>query len=176
MIVCPYCSHTNIEGADACDKCGQSLGDLSLRQPPSEIERQLVVDPVDVLKPRPPLTVSPETPVGQVLRMLVENQVGCIVVTHDSGRLAGIFSERDALMRLNVEAAQLAAKPVSDFMTTSVQSLESTATIAFAVQRMDLGGYRHLPIVAEDGSVTGVISARDILRYLTEKLATAPAV
>jgi CBS domain-containing protein len=44
------------------------------------------------------------------------------------------------------------------------------AKIAFAVQRMDLGAYRHLPIVDQRGDLVGIISARDILRHLTEHL------
>ena len=53
-------------------------------------------------------------------------------------------------------------------MQPKVEALQTTAKIAFAVQRMDQGGYRHLPIVAQDGELTGVISVRDILRYLIE--------
>ena len=44
------------------------------------------------------------------------------------------------------------------------------AKIAFAVQRMDLGGYRHLPIVDREGQLSGIISVRDILEYLTERM------
>jgi CBS domain-containing protein len=40
---------------------------------------------------------------------------------------------------------------------------------------MDLGGFRHVPIVDGDGRAVGVISARDILRYLAEKMAVATA-
>jgi CBS domain-containing protein len=49
------------------------------------------------------------------------------------------------------------------------------AKIAFAVQRMDLGGFRHLPIVQQQGDLIGVISARDILQYLTDVMSRGAA-
>ena len=55
-------------------------------------------------------------------------------------------------------------------MTTNPESLDRSAKVAFAVQRMDLGGFRHVPIVDEEKRLTGVISVRDILHYLTEKM------
>ena len=50
------------------------------------------------------------------------------------------------------------------------ESLEMNAKIAFAVQRMDLGGFRHVPIVDDRKHLTGIISVRDILKYLTERI------
>ena len=50
------------------------------------------------------------------------------------------------------------------------QSLQEDTRLVFAVHQMDLGGYRHLPVVGGAGELRGVISVRDILRYLTEKI------
>jgi CBS domain-containing protein len=101
---------------------------------------------------------------------MVEHRIGCVVVA-EGNRAVGIFSERDALRKINTEAPHLAAHPVSEFMTPNPQTLVADAKIAFAVQRMDLGGYRHLPIVGERGELVGIISARDILRHLTDNAA-----
>ncbi|MFI4876539.1 MAG: CBS domain-containing protein [Blastopirellula sp. JB062] len=43
--------------------------------------------------------------------------------------------------------------------------------MAYAIHQMDVGHYRHLPIVDTDGRVTAVISVRDLLRYLTDRIA-----
>jgi CBS domain-containing protein len=91
----------------------------------------------------------------------------------DGPKPLGIFSERDALRKLNVRSAELGSQPVSKFMTANPQTLVAHAKIAYAVQRMDLGGYRHLPIVDDEGKLLGIISARDIINYLTSKM-TAP--
>ena len=58
-------------------------------------------------------------------------------------------------------------------MTADPQTLVEDARIVFAIHRMDLGGYRHLPIVDSQGRLRGVISVRDLLRYLTEKIAAS---
>jgi CBS domain-containing protein len=129
----------------------------------------LLKDRVSVLSPKKPLTVKPSTPVSDVLDLMVERRIGCIIVEED-GRPIGIFSERDALRKLNVDAAALARHPVSEFMTAHPQTLVSNAKIAYAVQRMDSGGYRHLPIVKDTGELEGIISARDIIGYLTDKM------
>ncbi|MGE0755981.1 MAG: CBS domain-containing protein [Pirellulaceae bacterium] len=170
MITCPYCSSENIEGVDHCDDCGTSLMDSHLTPPANDVERGLLRDRVAVLGPKAPITVPPHAPVGDALRLMVDHGIGCVVVA-DKGKAVGIFSERDALRKLNVRAGELATRPVREFMTSAPQTLLATAKIAYAVQRMDMGGYRHLPVLDDRGDLMGIISARDILGYLTSKMA-----
>jgi CBS domain-containing protein len=174
MITCGLCDSENIDGAEICDNCGQPLDDLHLRPPTNEVERSLLRDRVSLLDPQPPITVLPTMSVGCVLRLMVEHKIGCVVVTEGT-RLLGIFSERDALLKINAEAAALADRPVSQFMTPQPQTVTADAKIAFAVQRMDMGGFRHLPVVDDRGSLVGIISARDILRYLSDVMTRGEA-
>jgi CBS domain-containing protein len=169
MIVCPYCGSENIDGDDDCAECLQPLGDTHLMPPSNKIERSLLRDRINVLSPKTPITVPPTAPVGEVLRLMVQHRIGCVVVA-DAQRPLGIFSERDALRKMGTQASALMTRPVSEFMTPNPQTLVASAKIAFAVQRMDTGGYRHLPIVGQQGELVGIISARDILRHLTNNL------
>lgn len=169
MILCPACGAENLDGADTCVECQHSLTDLSLPQAMTAVERGLLNDRIEQLKPRPPIMVGPETPVGEVLKQMTNDRLGCVVVVDDQRRLLGIFTERDALMRLNVDAAKLAAKPVSTLMTVSPATLRMRDKIAFALHRMHVGGYRHVPILDEQDLLAGVISVRGILAYLTER-------
>jgi len=172
MIDCPSCGAENIPGDDECSECGQPLSDLHLQTPATELERNLLADRVSVLDPKQPITIEPSIPVRDVLRMMVDQNIGCLIVA-ENGTPVGIFSERDALMKLNVEASKLGDQPVSEFMTRSPQTLEANAKLVFALQRMDVGGYRHLPIVDDDGKLTGIISVRDILQYLAKGVTAA---
>lgn len=169
MTICPHCGFVNIEGADTCEQCGHSLAGVQDQKPATEVERALLRDQVGVLNPKACITVGPGTRVRDVLRLLVERDIGCVVIAEE-GKIQGIFSERDALMKLNVRAAEFAEEPVSRFMTPRPQTLTADDKVAFAVHRMDLGSYRHIPIVEDDSHVSGIISARDILGYLTEKM------
>jgi CBS domain-containing protein len=169
MIVCPHCDSENIEGADECEHCNQPLTELSIRVPASSVEAALLRDRIEILWPKSPSTVAPDTPVKKVLKKMVSEGIGCVMIV-DGGDLRGIFSERDALMKLNAESARLMDKPISQFMTPDPVTLETSDKIAFALHKMNLGGYRHIPILF-GGKLAGVISIRDILRYLTERIA-----
>jgi CBS domain-containing protein len=171
-ITCPYCDAENIEGADECEACGEALTDLSRRVPTSSVEADLLRDRIERLWPKTPAAVTPDTPVADVLQKMVDARIGCVMVV-DKGELVGIFSERDALMKLNTDAPKLLKRPISQFMTPEPVTLETNDKIAYALQKMNVGGYRHIPILFE-GKLAGVISIRDILRYLTERIAAAP--
>ncbi len=170
-MTCPSCGGENIDGVADCVMCGQPLSDLTLPEPSTALERSLLVDRVAVLAPKPAIHVSPATPIGDVLTILVDKGIGCVVVA-EAGKPVGVFSERDALVKLGADTASLRDRPVSEFMTEAPETLEVDAKLAFALQRMDVGGYRHLPIVDQHGTLTGVISVRDILRHLAGKLET----
>ena len=171
MILCPYCEVEIIEGADECDKCGENLTHLSRRIPASSVEADLLRDRIERLWPKSPSKVTPDIPVGVVLKQMVDHRIGCVMVV-DNDKLVGIFSERDALMKINADAAKVFNRPISQFMTPKPVTLEADDKIAFALHKMNLGGYRHVPILFQ-GQLAGVISIRDILRYLTERIAAA---
>jgi 2-oxoglutarate ferredoxin oxidoreductase subunit beta len=141
----------------------------------SPAEKSLEKDQVSDLARRRHVVVTADVPVGDVLKQLVDNRVGCAVVVENGQKVVGIFSERDALVKINTDFATLRQKPVADFMTRNPETLKADAKIAFAVQRMDLGGYRHVPIVDDAGALQGVISVRDILNYLTQRMTPAKA-
>jgi CBS domain-containing protein len=113
--------------------------------------------------------VRPDAPIGDVLKQMIADRLGCAVVTDENRRLLGIFTERDALMRLNVDAAKMATKPVSTVMTTNPATLRARDKIVYALHRMNVGGFRHIPIIDDDEKLVGVISIRGILAYLTER-------
>ena len=167
MLVCPDCGADDlIEGADICEYCQQPLTDLTIRVPASSVEADLLRDRVGDMPVHPPVEVGPEITVGEALRKMVDEGIGCLLITVE-GSLAGIFSERDALLRLGVDAASLHDQPLIKHMTPNPAIIHADDKIAFAMQQMDLGGYRHLPVMEGDRPVS-LISIRDILRYLTE--------
>lgn len=172
MVTCPSCGYLrNIEGADVCDRCQSPLVDLSKPRPASAIDRALHKDRIRRLEPKAALIASPQDKVSAVLARLVQRSVGCVVVV-DGERVVGIFSERDALLRLGADAAAQGNRPIADFMTAAPETLDLDDKIAFAVHKMDMHGFRHIPIT-DEGRIAGVISARDILRYVTEQLSSA---
>lgn len=168
MTKCSYCGGSNLDGSDCCEHCLEPLGEPALAHAESDVERSLLHDKVVLLLPRKPIVVEPTLSVREVLQLLVERSIGCVLIVEE-GRLAGIFTERDAIVRIGATIEEVGERPVADFMTSNPETIEVDAQIAYALQKMDVGGYRHLPVMSV-GRVVGVISIRDILQYLARNL------
>ena len=84
-----------------------------------------------------------------------------------SGKLCGIFTERDLVNKMTEEIKDLAAHTVSEFMTPRPETVRADQLLASALQMMMVGDLRYLPLVDEEGRPTNILSSRDILRYLT---------
>jgi CBS domain-containing protein len=162
---CPYCGHENVPGADTCEECMQSLTDVE----PAAVPRahNLLYNAVRTLNPAPPLYVVPETTVGEAIRTMVDHRIGCVLVG-DSEHSEGVFSERDVLMKVSKDSEANAGRPISEFMTPNPETVALDDEIAFALHKMDVGGYRHLPVTDND-RVVGIISVRDVLKLLVEE-------
>jgi CBS domain-containing protein len=165
-MICPNCGHDNLPGSEECSRCLQDLTQLDLPIAQNQVERSLMEDHVRVLQPHAPITIGPATPTGDAIRLMLSKNIGALLVVGDKGELLGIFSERDLMRRVaaNYETSQ--HQPVRDFMTAKPECVTSEDTLAFAVHKMDVGGYRHLPVLT-DGRPSGIISARDMLRHIT---------
>ena len=87
-------------------------------------------------------------------------------MTSEGGQLLGILTERDFLDKAAGEPG-FRDLPVSMYMTKGPETVSISDTVAFALSKMDAGGYRHLPVVS-DGKPVGMISVRDILRHVTK--------
>jgi len=166
-MICPDCGNDNIDGVDSCDACGQPLVEFD----PSgdELEQTISRHSISVLCPKAPITVESTSTVAKSIRQMVAEKIGCLLVV-TNGELVGVFTERDVLNKVSSDLETL-NQPVSDFMTTSPEAIKQEDSIAYALHAMDLGGYRHMPIVDDNGQPTGIISVRDILRFLCVRFA-----
>lgn len=165
---CPYCGQLNMAGADICDSCHQPLTDEAPESSPStEFEECLQKDVLASLNPVRPVTVSPTTTVREAVQLLANNNIGAVLVVWVDA-LVGIFSERDALLKIGDRIDEVAEEPIRHFMTPAPETLGSDDTIAYALNRMAVGDFRHIPI-EQDEKPVGIISVRDMLRYLTDR-------
>lgn len=166
-MICPDCRYDNIPGVDVCEQCGQPL--VAFDNSGSELEQSITRHDVDVLCPKTPIAVDASSTVREAVAEMVARKIGCLLVQQD-GELVGIFTERDVLNRISGDLSLL-DQPVSEFMTRTPATITPRDSIAYALQTMGLGGYRHLPVVADDGRPRGIISIRDILRFLCVRFA-----
>jgi CBS domain-containing protein len=108
-----------------------------------------------------PVTATGELTVEQAARLMKEKRIGALLVL-DDGRLAGIFTERDALFRVVAEGRDPAKTRLSEVMTSNPRTIASDRPFGHALHMMHEGGFRHVPVVDADRPI-GVVSARDAL-------------
>ena len=114
-----------------------------------------------IIEDKKPFTVSADMTVAAAARLMKTQRIGALLVISD-GRLAGIFTERDALFRVIAEGRDPGKTRVSDVMTTNPRTLAPDRPFGHALHLMYEGGFRHVPVV-ENGRPLGVVSARDAL-------------
>jgi len=141
--------------------------DLTERAVASRVPN-LVDENLKVLSRREPVTVSPGTSLAECVRAIQRTGTGdSVFVTAPDGRLVGILAERDIFGRVVGEDVDL-SKPVDSLMTTAFQSLRPDQTVRDALELMQTGRYRNVPLVDGDGVLAGVVRPQDVLKYLAE--------
>ena len=108
------------------------------------------------------LTATAEITVTDAARLMKKKSVGAVMVVKDNGRLAGIFTERDALFRVLAEGRDPKTTRLSDVMTAQPQTITPEKPFGHALLMMYESGFRHVPVV-ENGKPVGMVSARDAL-------------
>ncbi len=119
---------------------------------------------------KPAIIMARETSVQDAVATMKSRRIGCVVITVER-QLQGIFTERDVLKKIVGAELDLMATPLSAVMTPQPQSLGEFDTIAYALNFMDQGGYRHIPIVNAAFEPVGIVSIKDIVTYLVEHFA-----
>ena len=98
---CPSCGHENIEGNDRCENCLAPFRDLDVPRADSAegLARSVMEDNLKELDSDEPICVAPDTPALEVTRLMRNSNCGCALVV-DDGKLVGIFTEHDVLLRM----------------------------------------------------------------------------
>jgi CBS domain-containing protein len=108
-----------------------------------------------------PVTATSELTVAQAARLMKEKRIGALLVL-DGVRLAGIFTERDALFRVIAEGRDPEKTRLAEVMTANPRTITADRPFGHALHLMHEGGFRHVPVVDQDRPL-GVVSARDAL-------------
>jgi CBS domain-containing protein len=166
-MICPSCGTENIQGDDLCSNCGTELAGVDKPQPGNSFEDRLINEPLSALAGVELLALGPEATAAEALRQMQERNVGSLVVEQD-GRVVGIFTEVDALLKLT--DGESTEQQVSQLMTTDPVVLRAEDSVAVAIHKMAVGGFRHIPLV-ENGHATGIVSARDLFRHILDVIA-----
>jgi len=168
-MLCPSCGHANVPGADECSRCLFPLASVDSQLIGGDaVEMSVLQDRVRTVKVRPPVTIPIDGKLGLALDRMVEHGVGALLVVDGEGKLVGILTERDYLKKVVGIVKDYAHQPLRDYMTADPETVGPDDLLGLVMQKMDIGGYRHLPVVEEDGRPVGLISVRDVIRHITK--------
>lgn len=163
---CPVCHFGNFPGDDVCANCGADLWTVDVPEPATGYHGRLLGAHLDELGAPAPQTIESGTSVETALARMHDAGLDNLLVM-DGPRLVGIFTDRDAVLKL----AGTASRPttIDDVMTRDPVVLRHDDPIAVAINKMAVGGFRHVPIV-DGGRPTGVVSARDVFRHIASRI------
>lgn len=164
-MLCPACGTENFAGADTCSECNSDLAAVETRSL-DPVEERLHNDRVGGAAKPNPLIVAPLDTVDSVVQKMAKLGHNCAMVAYDDV-LVGIFTERDVLRKLSADYDNLKSAPVRDFMTPAPEALETDTPLTFALNKMSVGGFRHVPVVNEDQRPLGVVNVKDLLSHIT---------
>ena len=107
------------------------------------------------------LHAPPTMTVSEAAALMKEKKVGALVVVNQK-RLAGIFTERDAVFRVLADRIDPDRTRLAEVMTPDPRTISSDRPFGHALHMMYEGGFRHVPVV-DHGKLVGIVSARDAL-------------
>jgi len=117
----------------------------------------------DVIRDREPYSIKPTASVQDAAEFMAERNIGAVCVVDDDGKLLGVFSERDVMKRVVVQRRDPNLLKVGEVTSDLRAVIRCDETPHQALERMELIGSRHLPVVDEERWV-GMLSIRDLLR------------
>ncbi len=166
-MICPDCRAENIEGVEVCEGCGADLSNLKLPSAASELEDQLLHARLGEVAAQDALNVAPGDPVALAVHFMRDKGVECVLVQDEDGNIVGILTERDILLKAAGSKQDLMAMAVKEIMSPDPVMLREGDTLAVAMHKMSVGGFRHIPFVSGDGT-TLLVSIEDVFRHVAE--------
>ena len=133
----------------------------------------LLCDSIGSIGLKTPLVVKPETTLAECVSTLQRHKIGSLLVVDEQGKLVGIFTERDCILKVMAKVQSLADAVVKDYMTPHPIRESPEASIAFALNLMSHGGFRHVPIVDQDDVPIGIVSVKDVVDHIVRKMLEA---
>ena len=112
---------------------------------------------------REPYSVRDTASAMDAAEYMASRNIGAVCVLDEQGKLCGIFSERDLLNRVVVRKLDPASVRMRDVMSEPRAVIDCKDTPREALERMEIVGSRHLPVVDGEQFV-GMLSMRDIMR------------
>lgn len=165
---CPACGSDYLSGDDQCPNCGGDLADLDASAS-TPLGTYLQTHTLKEMRQSKLVVLDESDTLEKAVKMMAGASTGAAMVKAADGTW-GIFSERDILTKIDPTTADLTQHKLAEFVTRDPVKLRPEDSVAIALNKMSIGGYRHIPLFDKSGPV-GMISVRDILATLVDAMA-----
>lgn len=167
-MTCPSCGALNISGEDRCAQCLHSLMTQDLPRPKKgqKFQQVMMTAPIaELLVSNNLLVASTGDTVQKVIKIFQKEKKDCVLVFRKK-KLVGILSQRDILHRVAGRIKDLSKTSVDSVMTVNPEFVRAEDPIAYVLNKMSMGSFRHVPVLNHDGAPLGIVTIRDVLIYL----------
>lgn len=171
-ILCPSCGFSNLAGSDRCEECLHSLMQRDLPRPKKDdkIQSTIMSDPVGNLLTGKDLLVANITDTVEKVTAIFQKKKKHCVLVYEHKHLVGILSNRDLVLKVAGKYRDLSQVKIGAVMTSRPEWVNAEDPIAYAVNKMAMGGFRHLPVLAKDGTPFSIITIKDVLSYISKQI------
>ena len=114
---------------------------------------------------QPAIGITPSASVRAAIDTMKREHLSCVLVV-EQGQLVGVFTEHDVLMKVAAQDVDIDRTPVRACMRPDPETLELDDELVYALHRMSVDGYRHIPVVDVQGRPTAFVSMQAIVEYL----------
>ena len=125
------------------------------------------MEPISSMNLKDVTTLDASVTVGEAVALLQKKNFGSAVIT-TNGKVSGIITERDIMSKVTLKGEELTKKSVTEIMTKDPLTLRKTDEIAYLLNNMHVGGYRHIPIVDANDKPISIASIRCVMDYVIE--------
>ena len=132
---------------------------------PSAISATAFNQPIRNLFLKPAISVDVGQTVGDAVSLMRKHGFGAVIVTRQS-KLAGIITERDLLTKIIGVVSDFEHLSVTKAMTPDPVALRGEDPIVYVMHNMQVGGYRHVPIVDENEVPVSIVSIKDVIGFI----------
>lgn len=116
-----------------------------------------------VIRDREPYSMRESNTVQEAAEFMASRNIGAVCIVDENGKLLGVFSERDVVKRVVVQHRDPSSLKVGEVLSELRAVINCDETPHQALERMELIGTRHLPVVDGERWV-GMLSMRDLMR------------
>jgi len=168
---CPSCGFENLAGSDHCEECLHSLMQRDLPRPKKSetMQKIIMTAPVSEVMDGQSLLIANTTDSLKKIVKILQKEGQSAVLVYKKKKVVGIISQRDILHKVAGKRKDLSKVTAQEIMTPNPDCVNVNAPIAYVVNKMSMGGFRHVPVLDDNGTPLSILTIKHVLIYLDKR-------